>query len=69
MTDPARLSRRLHGRYKLLRVHCFKLDRFGPHGVAFGRYDVTLRVGKLRDVSGDKPMLPVYGSVSVDARW
>lgn len=38
-------------------------------GIAVGRYDVTLRAGQIRDVSGGKPMLPFYGSLSVDARW
>lgn len=38
-------------------------------GVAFGQYDVTLRAGHMRDVTGAAPMIPFYGSLSVDARW
>lgn len=38
-------------------------------GVAFGRYDVVLRAGQVRDIAGEPPLLPFYGTLSVDARW
>lgn len=38
-------------------------------GVALGRYDVVLRAGQVRDVAGEPPLLPFYGTLSVDARW
>lgn len=38
-------------------------------GASFGRYDVALRAGQVRDVGGGKPMLPFYGGVTLAARW
>jgi len=38
-------------------------------GVAFGPYDLTLRAGRMLDVSGGAPMLPLYANLSFDARW
>ncbi|HEY5920884.1 MAG TPA: hypothetical protein VIV11_04400 [Kofleriaceae bacterium] len=38
-------------------------------GVAFARYDVTMRVGQVRDVAGEAPLLPFYGSLALGARW
>ena len=38
-------------------------------GVSFGRYDVVLRVGAVRDTSGEPPLLPFYGTLAFDTRW
>jgi hypothetical protein len=38
-------------------------------GVSFGRYDVILRAGVLRDTAGRPPMLPIYGTLAVNAKW
>jgi hypothetical protein len=38
-------------------------------GVSFGRYDVVLRVGELRDTGGEPPLLPFYGTLAFDTRW
>jgi hypothetical protein len=38
-------------------------------GVSFGRYDVILRAGMLRDVAGEEPMLPFYGTLGFAMRW
>lgn len=38
-------------------------------GLAFDRYDVTLRVGQVRDSTGEAPLLPFYGTLSVAAGW
>lgn len=38
-------------------------------GVAFSAYDVILRAGQVRDVAGDPPLLPFYGTLTVAKRW
>jgi hypothetical protein len=38
-------------------------------GLSFGRYDVVLRAGLVRDVAGEAPLLPFYGTLAVNARW
>ncbi|KAB2896447.1 MAG: hypothetical protein F9K40_14465 [Kofleriaceae bacterium] len=38
-------------------------------GVAFSRYDVILRAGQVRDVGGGPPLIPFYGTLTMDARW
>jgi hypothetical protein len=38
-------------------------------GVAFSAYDVILRAGQVRDVGGEPPMLPFYGTLTVATRW
>ena len=44
--------------------------RYGAQaGVSFGRHDVVLRVGQLRDVAGEAPVLPFYGTLTFDTRW
>jgi hypothetical protein len=41
----------------------------GQGGVSFGRYDVILRAGFVRDITGAAPLLPFYGTLAVNARW
>jgi len=44
--------------------------RYGLQGgVSLSRYDVILRAGRLLDVSGNAPMMPIYGTLSVGARF
>lgn len=38
-------------------------------GVTMDRYDVTLRVGQVRDSTGEAPLLPFYGTLAVSAGW
>ncbi len=38
-------------------------------GIRFDRYDVTLRVGQVRDSTGEAPLLPFYGTLTVGAGW
>jgi hypothetical protein len=38
-------------------------------GLSFGRYDVILRAGKLVDVAGNVPLLPIYGTLTLVTRW
>ena len=38
-------------------------------GASFGRYDVTLRVGAVRDVDGNPPLLPFYGTLALATHW
>ena len=38
-------------------------------GLSFGRYDLVLRVGQLRDAGLEKPMLPWYGTLTFGIRW
>ena len=38
-------------------------------GVSFSRYDLVLRVGELRDMKGEGPMFPLYGTLALDTRW
>lgn len=38
-------------------------------GAAFGRYDIVLRLGVVRDTAGDEPLLPFYGTLAVNAKW
>jgi hypothetical protein len=38
-------------------------------GLSFGRYGVILRAGMVRDVSGEAPLIPFYGTLGVNARW
>jgi hypothetical protein len=44
--------------------------RYGVQGgVSFGRNDVILRAGKLVDVAGKPPLLPIYATLGYDRRW
>jgi hypothetical protein len=46
------------------------LIRYGLQaGASFGRHDLVLRAGQMVEVSGDKPMLPFYGTLTFDTRW
>lgn len=38
-------------------------------GVSFGKSDVVLRAGVLRDTSGTAPLVPFYGTLAYDRRW
>ena len=38
-------------------------------GLSFSRYDLVLRAGKLRDLKGEGPMLPLYGTLALDMRF
>jgi hypothetical protein len=38
-------------------------------GIGFGRNDLTLRAGAVRDTSGDAPMIPFYATLGYDRRW
>lgn len=38
-------------------------------GVSIDRYDVTLRIGEVRDSAGEAPLLPFYGTLTAAARW
>jgi hypothetical protein len=38
-------------------------------GVAFARYDVMLRIGQVRDVDGNAPLLPFYGTITAGSRF
>jgi hypothetical protein len=38
-------------------------------GVAFGRYDVILRLGEVRGIDGDPPLLPFYCTLALDTHW
>jgi hypothetical protein len=38
-------------------------------GVSFGRDDVILRVGQVRGVDGDPPLLPFYGTLALETHW
>jgi hypothetical protein len=38
-------------------------------GASFSRYDIVLRVGTIRDVSGEAPLLPLYGTLTLATRW
>ncbi len=38
-------------------------------GVAFDRYDIILRAGRVLDSNGEPPLIPFYGTLTVDARW
>jgi len=38
-------------------------------GVSFGRHDIILRIGEVRDTSGQPPLLPFYGTLAFDTRW
>jgi hypothetical protein len=38
-------------------------------GVTVARYDVTLRIGQVRDSTGAAPLLPFYGTLSVGTGW
>lgn len=38
-------------------------------GVTLARYDLILRAGQVRDAGGAAPLLPFYGTLTVDARW
>jgi len=38
-------------------------------GLSFARFDVVLRGGMLRDMKGDVPMFPFYGTVALVTAW
>jgi hypothetical protein len=38
-------------------------------GVSFGRSDLILRVGLVRDITGAAPLLPFYGTLAFNTRW
>lgn len=38
-------------------------------GASLARYDVVLRVGMVRDQTGQAPMLPFYGTLTLAGRW
>ncbi len=38
-------------------------------GVSFGRHDLVLRLGGLRDAGGAKPLLPIYATLGFGTRW
>jgi hypothetical protein len=38
-------------------------------GSSFSRYDLTVRVGRLVDVSGGSPMLPIYATLTLNTSW
>jgi hypothetical protein len=38
-------------------------------GMTLARYDVILRAGQVRDSGGNAPLLPFYGTLTVDMRW
>ena len=38
-------------------------------GVSFMRYDLILRAGALRDFDGQTPLLPFYGTLTLDTRF
>lgn len=38
-------------------------------GASFGRHDLVLRVGQVRDLGGDPPLLPIYGTLAFVTRW
>ena len=38
-------------------------------GASFGRHDLVLRLGALREAGGQAPLLPLYGTLTFDTRW
>lgn len=38
-------------------------------GVSIGRYDLSLRAGRVMDVNGEPPMIPWYGTLGLGTRW
>jgi hypothetical protein len=38
-------------------------------GVSFGHHDVILRIGGVRGIDGDPPLLPFYGTLAFNTRW
>jgi hypothetical protein len=38
-------------------------------GLSFSRFDVALRVGRLLDLEGNKPSLPLYGTLGLTTRF
>jgi hypothetical protein len=38
-------------------------------GVSFSRFELALRLGRLRDLSGNGPALPLYGTVALTTRF
>lgn len=38
-------------------------------GASFSRYDIVLRAGKLIDIGGEAPLLPVYATLAFNTRW
>jgi hypothetical protein len=46
------------------------LVRIGAQGgVTFGRSEVALRAGVLRDVTGNPPLFPIYATLTYAVRW
>jgi hypothetical protein len=41
----------------------------GQGGVSFGRHDIVLRAGLVRDLRGEVPLLPFYATLALNARW
>jgi hypothetical protein len=38
-------------------------------GASFGRYEAVLRAGVVRDTAGEEPLLPIYGTLVLNAKW
>lgn len=38
-------------------------------GASFGRYDLVLRAGQLREMYGRKPLFPLYGTLALVTSW
>jgi hypothetical protein len=41
----------------------------GQAGASFGRYELALRAGILRDMMGVQPMFPLYATLAVSTSW
>lgn len=41
----------------------------GQGGASFGRYELALRAGTLRDMMGGQPMFPFYGTLAFSTSW
>jgi hypothetical protein len=41
----------------------------GQAGASFGRYELALRAGILRDMMGDQPMFPLYATLAFATSW
>jgi len=41
----------------------------GQAGASFGRYELALRAGILRDMKGGQPMFPLYATLALSTSW